>query len=133
MTPSPRSRTARALRVAAPLAIAAAAAFVLFHFPPTQYSFYPQCPIDRYFHLRCPGCGTTRALAALLQGNIREALRLNPLTTLLLLPAAIYAIFCYRRFIQCRPFLRFHPPSSAIYAALAVAVLFTIARNVGHF
>lgn len=124
---------ASALRAAAPLAIAAAAAFVVFRFPPEQYSFYPQCPIDRYFHLRCPGCGTTRALAALLRGHLMEALRLNPLTTFLMPLAGIYASLCYCRFVQSRSFHRPRVSSSAIYAVLIVAVMFSIARNIGHF
>jgi hypothetical protein len=115
-----------------PLAVIALAAAILLLFPPEQYSFYPQCPVYRYLHLQCPGCGTTRALAALLHGHISEALRLNALTTLLMLPAAIYAALCCRRFLQRKPLYLPHPPQSALYAALAIAALFGIVRNLGH-
>ena len=37
------------------------------------------CPLRRFLGIPCPTCGTTRAVAALLRGNVREALALNPL------------------------------------------------------
>ncbi len=66
------------------LAALAFLAVVLVRFPPDRYAIYPVCPIYHYLHLQCPGCGTTRALAALLHGHIAEAFHLNPFTTLLL-------------------------------------------------
>lgn len=132
MTAATRSRIARTSRAAAPLVVIAVAASVLLLFPPQQYSFYPQCTIYRYLHIQCPGCGATRALAALLHGHISEAFRLNALTTLLTPPAALYAALCYRRFLQHKPFPKLHPPPAAIYATLAIAAIFTIVRNLGH-
>jgi hypothetical protein len=128
----PRSRMARAVRAVAPLAVVALAAAVLLRFPPDRYAFYPVCPVYRYLHLLCPGCGTTRALAALLHGDLGEALRLNALTTLLMPFAAIYAAFCYRRFLRCEPLQLPRLPRSAVYTSLAAAVLFAIVRNLGH-
>lgn len=126
-----RSRAAEILRAAAPLAFIGAIATVLLFFPPTRYSFYPQCPVYGYLHLQCPGCGTTRALAALLRGHIVEALRLNALTTILMPPATIYATLCYRRYLQRKPLHLPHPPNVAIYSALAVALIFAVVRNLG--
>ncbi len=74
---------------------AAGGALLLLHFPPEQYSFYPQCPIHTYLHLQCPGCGATRALAALLHGRLTEAFHLNALLIAGVLPAAaVYAALC---------------------------------------
>ena len=42
------------------------------------------CPLRRFLGIPCPTCGTTRAVAALFRGNVREALALNPLTATLL-------------------------------------------------
>jgi hypothetical protein len=100
-----------------------AAATILLRFPPTQYSFYPQCPIHHYLGILCPGCGSTRALAALLHGRIAEAMHFNPLTTLLLPIALAWIAYSKRR---PRP-LRL-PPAS-LYAILAITAIFTIARN----
>src|SRR5690349_9269932 len=38
-----------------------------------------RCPSILLFDLPCPSCGTTRALAALSEFHLLEALRLNPL------------------------------------------------------
>lgn len=132
MTRSLRRRLAAAVRAAAPLVVVALAVAVLLRFPPGQYSFYPQCPIDRSLHLQCPGCGSTRAVAALLHGHIAEAMRLNALTTLLTPFAVIYAAACYRRFLRSEPIQLPRLPPSAIYASLAAAVLFAIVRNFGQ-
>jgi hypothetical protein len=124
---SPRSRTADILRAASPPAIVAIAAILLLRFPPAQYSFYPRCPIHELFHLQCPGCGATRALAALLRGHLAEAMNLNALITPLLPFAAAYGILCYYRLLQ-RKTLRW-PPAAVIYAALAVTAVFTAIRT----
>jgi len=131
MNPRTRSRTAEMVRATAPLAILAVAVTVLLRLPPGQYSFYPQCPIYRYLHIQCPGCGTTRALAALLHGNITEALRLNAFTTFLIPFAALYTAAWYRRFLQRKPIQLPRLPHSAVYVTLAFAAIFSIVRNLG--
>jgi hypothetical protein len=99
-------------------------------YPPTPSSFYPTCPIRQYFGIDCPGCGATRALAALLRGHLLEALRLNALFVLLLPFALAGAIETYRRALRPGQFHWPQPPAPAIYATLAAAAIFTIARNV---
>ena len=116
-------------RVVVPPAIVAFAIILLLRFPPGDYSFYPQCPILEYLHLECPGCGATRALAALLHGRLPEALHFNALVTLLLPVAAAYAILCYYRFLQREPLRWPQTPPTATYFACVVAILFTIMRN----
>jgi Protein of unknown function (DUF2752) len=66
----------------------AAVAFVLFRFPPEHFAFYPACPFHTLTGWDCPGCGSTRALAALLHGELLRALSLNPLLPLCLLALA---------------------------------------------
>jgi hypothetical protein len=127
--PATRSRIGSIVRAAAPPVVIALAVTVLLLFPPAQYSFYPQCPIHELLHLQCPGCGATRALATLLRGHLAEAMRLNALVTLLLPLAAAYGIACYRRFLQHKAIRLPQPPPAAIYAALALATVFTVIRN----
>jgi hypothetical protein len=129
MIPATRGRIANPMRAATPPAIVALAAVVLLRYPPAQNSFYPQCPVREYLNLQCPGCGATRALAALLSGHPAEAMHLNALATLLLPVAAIYGFLCYRRFLQRKPIRWPQPPPVAIYAALIVAIAFTVVRN----
>jgi len=100
----------------------ATAAIVLLRFPPAQYGFYPECPIHHLFGILCPGCGTTRALAALLRGQIAEALRFNPITTLLLPISLAWGFFKRRgRWSKLSP--------AALGGLLTAAALFTLVRN----
>jgi heme/copper-type cytochrome/quinol oxidase subunit 3 len=129
MTPASSSRIANLSRAAVPLALAGLAAATLLLLPPAQYSFYPECPLYNSLHLLCPGCGTTRALSALLRGHLEEALRLNALTTLMLPIVIAYAIRSYRHLLNREPILWPRLPSSILYAVAAIAAIFTIVRN----
>jgi hypothetical protein len=111
------------------LAVGVLGCATLFLYPPTRTSFYPACPIREFFGIDCPGCGATRALAALLHGHLLDALRLNALFVLLLPIALASAIETYRRAVRPGNFLWPSPPSPAIYATLAATTIFTIARN----
>ncbi len=116
-------------RAIAPVAVLAAAAVVLFRYPPQQFGFYPTCPVYTLLHLQCPGCGATRALAALLHGQLREALHDNPLFVFALPFAAHWSIRSYLRFLQHNRFRWPRLPQPAIYAALVLTAFFTIVRN----
>ena len=107
----------------------AAAGAILLRFPPTLYSFYPQCPIYEHLHLQCPGCGSTRALAALLHGHLHDALRFNALFVVILpVPALYAALLCRRAWMD--PIFRWPAvPPLVTHCALATAALFTVIRN----
>lgn len=55
------------------LLVVAAGAAVLLRFPPAATLGYPYCPFFAATGLLCPGCGGTRALAALLHGRLGQA------------------------------------------------------------
>ncbi|CAN5532243.1 hypothetical protein BH10ACI4_BH10ACI4_15610 [soil metagenome] len=125
-----RSRSMTSMRAAAWFGSAGTAvAALLILFPPDRYPFYPACPIATYLHLQCPGCGATRAFAALLHGHLSEALHLNALTTLLLPIAVVYYAWNLWRQRTLPTITLLQPPSYAIYTLLATAALFAFARN----
>jgi len=82
------------------LAAALAALAVLYRYPPSATTFYPQCPFYALTGIHCPGCGSTRALAALLHGNVTQALRYNRLFVELLPLGLVYAVAALRRALQ---------------------------------
>lgn len=128
--PLPPLRRYPLFGIAASLVVAGCGAWVLWRFPPDIYRFYPVCPIHTYLHLQCPGCGTTRALAALLHGRFAESLRLNPLAVLVVLPAsAVYGAIAACRATR-RADLRWPQlPGWAVTTAVAGVVGFTVLRN----
>jgi hypothetical protein len=119
----------RRLVANAMLASALLTCVALLLYPPAQSSLYSTCPIREFFGIDCPGCGATRALAALLRGHILEALRFNALVILLLPAALAGAVRSYRRAIHPGSFRWPQPPAPALYATLGATAFFTIARN----
>ncbi len=102
----------------------AAVGVTLYSFPPAQYHFYPVCPIHALTGYLCPGCGATRALAALLHGDFAAAFQFNAFFCAVLLPGMLIygAIALGRgRWIAL--------PPSVVYAFALVASAFTLARN----
>ena len=83
---SPRARASLALL------LAAIAAALLRLFPPWLYAIYPVCPIRALTGWRCPGCGSTRALAAMLSGRFTDAFHFNPLAMFLWPTLAVLAL-----------------------------------------
>jgi hypothetical protein len=129
MRPSPRGRVAGVLRAATPLAAIAFAAAILLRFPPERYGFYPQCPFHQLFNLQCPGCGTTRALVAMLHGDIAAAIHFNALAATFFPLAASYAIFTYEKYLKREPIRPPTLPPATVYAALGITLVFGVIRN----
>jgi|CXWL01.1.fsa_nt_gi pyruvate/2-oxoacid:ferredoxin oxidoreductase beta subunit len=98
---------------------------VLFLFDPAATPIYPLCPFHFATGLWCPGCGATRALHALLHGELERALELNALLVacLTLTPAAVLLARSSPRFAELlrRP--------ATIWLGAAVALAFGILRN----
>lgn len=58
----------------------AAAVTIYGLFDPAKYAFFPKCPFRMLTGgLRCPGCGSQRAIHALLHLDFKEAFLHNPM------------------------------------------------------
>ncbi len=106
-----------------------AAAILLYRFPPEQYSFYPACPVYHYLHIYCPGCGSTRALAALLHGRVIDAMHYNPLFVMLLPLLLAFAAMTYWKAAVRNEIQWPQLPKPALTFMLAVVAVFAVARN----
>jgi hypothetical protein len=115
------------------LACAALAAALLRFFPPGSYDIYPKCPVYACFHVLCPGCGATRALAALLGGRIHEAFHWNPLVTACMPFLLLFLGKCYVRAVRAREFVFPHFRQASPTVCLAAMAAFTIVRNLHFF
>lgn len=113
--------------------LATFAVLVLLLFPPERYGFYPRCPVYTAFGVLCPGCGGTRAVAALLRGHIEDAIRLNALVTiaaLLAIPGAALAAAARARLPKkMAHWCGSGWQQSVASVGLLAAVLFTLWRN----
>lgn len=76
------------------------ALFLLVYLPRAQEkTVLPACLFERWLHLYCPGCGASRALAALAEGRLKESFLSNPLvlegmSVLILFDFFTVASFC---------------------------------------
>jgi hypothetical protein len=104
-------------------AVALLAGVLLYRFPPERYTFYPRCPFHAATGLLCPGCGTTRALGALVHGDVGSALRFNPLMPALM--AAMLVVFFAQRFCRSQASQRWFAG-----ATLGLIVALTFVRNI---
>ncbi len=92
--------------------------FIVHHVESGKGSFLPPCTFYEATHLYCPGCGNTRALRALVHGDILLSLRCN----ILLLPgiAMVFFLFMVPRLSRSRTLCR---------TVLVIVLLFSILRN----
>lgn len=60
--------------------------------PPTEFTFYPKCQLHSLTGLHCPGCGTTRAVHAGLNGRFAQSLAYNALAWVAVPVAAIVLV-----------------------------------------
>jgi hypothetical protein len=120
-------RALRGRRAQALLALGAFSAvlLVLACVDPRTARFAPVCPFHWATGLWCPGCGTGRALHALVHGDLARAIRLNALSV-----AAIPAFLALALRAALRPEERLPVPPAWLQVLLcAVLAFFLVARN----
>lgn len=119
-----RSRTTP---VIATLAAITLAALIYWGIDPMS-GFFPRCLFHTLTGLQCPGCGTQRAIHALLHADIPTAWHHNALLFILLpiIALIILAESAPRRFPRLHAALTSTP---AIFFILALITLWTIIRN----
>jgi hypothetical protein len=100
---------------------------------PSIAAFYPICPLYRYFHILCPGCGSTRATIALLHGKFALAMKENPLFVSLLPFLASLAVLTYLRLMKREPFQWPDVPEWILKALLILALGFMLVRNTTRY
>ena len=125
----------KSIRVRASLIAAAlcGTGALLYRFPPEQYSFYPICPVWALTHWECPGCGATRALAALLHGRVVDALQYNPLFVCLSPFLLAYFALTYFRIMRDHRLVWPQVPLFAVRYLLFFTAVFTVIRNGSRF
>jgi hypothetical protein len=113
--------------------VVATATVYLYAVKPTDSSLYPRCILHSLTGLNCPGCGTTRAVHALLHGDLRQALAYNVVFILLLPLFLALAARVWWAALRGRRVAGPRMPRWAIRTLLVVVFGFGILRNVGYY
>lgn len=103
------------------------AALILFLFDPSRVPIYPVCQFHELTGLDCPGCGSLRALHALLHGHLVAALHFNLFLVLSLPLYAWLGLRILRHELKGGPPITIRP--AWLWAYLAVWLVFGVLRN----
>lgn len=95
---------------------------LLCFFDPSTSVIFPPCPTNALTSLYCPGCGTLRAMHALLHGDLKEALSQNILAVIFI--PILPAIYFFPKYFK-KPIV----PA----AMLVIFILYAILRNTETF
>lgn len=101
--------------------------------PSAPGSIFPSCPSRSVFGIYCPGCGSQRAVHALLHGDFSLAWRFNPVMVILLPLSLILVIqFMLRHIFGYNWRIRLFEYNPFLYGLFFLLLLYMILRNIPH-
>ena len=102
--------------------------FIYKYFDPAVYGFFPKCPSKLITGYDCPGCGSQRALHALLNGDLDAAFHYNAFLLVAVPFLIIYAFvnFNSTKFPRLYKFLN---SATIAWTSLVIIVIWWILRN----
>lgn len=101
---------------------------------PIDAVWMPKCFSYSCFGVRCPGCGTQRALHSLFMGDVKGAFMYNPLLVVSV-PYFVCVLFLEIKSVRKR-YPRIHHAllgQRAIWVLLAILLIYTLVRNYFEF
>ena len=106
-----------------------AATGVYFTYSPTHNGWFPKCPFLSLTGLKCPGCGSQRAIHSLLHFRMGDAFGYNALLVMSI-PAVVVLVFAEWKRTQMPAFYRRLNSPATTLICLFVVLLWAVVRNV---
>ena len=99
-----------------------------------QYNFFIPCFFHEITGFHCPGCGVTRMLFSLLNGNLKEAFQYNQLLFIFLPFFIFFGVYKAYNYIYCKEDqITKKIPKVVWYSVIILFILFGILRNMKEF
>lgn len=111
------------------LALTLIAVVIYKRIDPETSALFPRCPFLSLTGLKCPGCGSQRAIHQLLNGNIIKALQYNAL----MVTAIPYMIFGAVSFLCKKGLYDKFYRGKAVWVVMVLIVVFWVFRNIFDF
>ncbi len=95
---------------------------------PEEESFFIPCMLYKLTGIKCPGCGMTRSVHYLVNGNIKQSMWYN----LMLIPIiilVIYALYRYIRYLVKNEEIINKVLENLLKVFLVIILIFGVARN----
>ena len=105
------------------------AVYVYMAYDPAKSSWFPKCPFLVLTGLKCPGCGSQRAIHSLLHGDIGGAFAFNAILVLSLPLVAFLLYLEWVRKKRPRLYSGFYQPWTPL-VLFAIFLGWGIARNI---
>jgi hypothetical protein len=103
---------------------------ILWKFDPVKYGmFFPQCSFKKMTGLYCPGCGATRALYALVHGDLLRAISMN---VFFVISAPLFGLMQHLDMLP-KSLKPFTDAISKPIAWLVVLTAFWVLRNIPYY
>ena len=103
--------------------------FIYYALDPASSTFFPRCPFLSFTGYKCPGCGSQRAIHALLNGDVAGAFRFNAFLLIAIpwIALCLFAEGCRTR--NPRLYARLNSPL-LIWLFLVMTLLWWLLRNI---
>ena len=119
----------RTLVIAIVITVLLVLGFIYFVLDPATSSVFPQCTFLSLTGYKCPGCGSQRAIHALLNGDVKEAFGYNAML-LIAIPWIALCLFAEgQRIRRPRLYARLNAPL-LIWSFLVMALAWWLLRNI---
>lgn len=103
--------------------------FIYYAVDPSSSALFPQCGFLTLTGYKCPGCGSQRAIHALLNGDVATAFRYNAML-FIAVPWILLCLFAEtQRVRNPRLYARLHP-SVLIWLFLVIVLAWWLLRNI---
>lgn len=96
---------------------------------PEFLAHWYRCPFLATTGWQCPGCGGTRAVLAVLHGDLGTALRMNAAVVLMVGISVGLALYQVAAAVRLGKLERLHIPMWALASTGSAVVLFGVCRN----